>query len=125
MPIVKIYGMPDRIGQHILGSLTVTMQFAVANVEPLGIPPTDVTVFFPTDQRKAGLGGELVVQIEGLYKKPERTPEVLKQLHESVCECIKEFALIHLHECTYVEAMIMPMITPADCTYSTIGKRTP
>lgn len=124
MPIVKVYGMPDRIGQHILGSLTVILQFAVSGVEPLEIPSTDVTVFFPTDQLKASLGEELVVQIEGLYKKPERTPEVLTQLHKSVCECTKEFALIHLPECTYVEAMIMPMIEPADCSYYNIGKRT-
>ena len=125
MPIVKVYGMPDRIGQHILTSLMVTLQLAVANVEPLNIPMTDVTVFFPTDQLKAGLGKELVVQIEGLYKKPERTETVLKQLQDSVFAGLKEFALIHLPECSYVETIIMPMIEPKDCTYGVIRDRTP
>jgi hypothetical protein len=125
MPIIRVSGIPDRTNPVILVGLMAMIQLAVANVEPLNIPTTDVTVFFPKDQLKAGLGEELIAQIEGLYKKPERTPEVLKQLQVAVCECLVGFALTQVQECTYVEAMIMPMIEPADCTCHVLGKRTP
>lgn len=125
MPIVKVFGLPKTVNKSSLLVLRFDIQKAIERIEPLNIPSTDVTVFFPKDHLEEGLGEELIGQIEGLYKKPERTPEVLKQLHKAVCTCLIKFAFDYLPECTYVEAMIMAMIEPEDCSFQVLGKRTP
>jgi hypothetical protein len=115
--------MPKEVAQSCLLILRFDIQKAIERIEPLNIPSTDVTVFFPADQLEVGLGEELIAQVEGLYKKPERTPEVLKQLQEAVCNCLENFATSHLPQCTYVEAMIMQPIEPKDCSFKVLGKR--
>ena len=50
-----------------------------------------MTVLFPTDMMKYGLGTEIIVEVTGLFVKPERTPEVRQRLAEALRCVIRGF----------------------------------
>lgn len=115
MPYITILGMPTGTEQDKLEALTELIQQSVAEVPVLDIPANEVFVFYQPDLQEAGLGEELGAKIEGLYQKPERTVEVLRELQEAVCDCLKQFASAELPQCTCVEAFINTMIPPEHC----------
>lgn len=116
MPVVTILCMPTRTEQDKLDFLTERIKEAVAAVPILDIPGEEVFVFYQPDLQQRGLGEELIAKIEGLYQKPERTSEVLRNLQVAICDCLKRFARAELPQCTSVEAFINTMIPPEHCT---------
>jgi len=116
MPVITILCMPTWTGQDKLDFLTERIQEAVAAVPILGIPEEEVFVFYQPNLQQRGLGEELIAKIEGLYQKPERTVEVLRDLQEAVCDCLRRFARAELPQCTCVEAFVNTMIPPEHCT---------
>lgn len=80
MPVIYVHGIPPEATREHLEKLLGDLRQAVASVEELQITPGQVTVFFPADRVQKGLGEEIILQIEGLYERPERTPEVLNRL---------------------------------------------
>jgi hypothetical protein len=61
----------------------------VATVQPLGLTKEQVTVFFPTDLMQIRLGEEIVVEVVGLFEKPECTHEVRQELAELVADVVR------------------------------------
>lgn len=56
------------------------MRHRTAGIEELKIRVGQVTVFFPQDLMPKGLEEEIIIFIDGLTEKPERTEEVKRKL---------------------------------------------
>lgn len=106
MPILFVYGINPRDyqDQERLGVFCEELKEVVAGVPELKISPELVTCFFPGDNLKAGLGEEIVILVEGLFTRPERTPDVREKLAQAiVCFTRRFFPKTILAEC-FVQA---------------------
>lgn len=111
MPVLILLGPPkllDNMGKEqsdlVKVALEADLREAVASVKELGIKPGCVSVFTSQLQCPDSLCEELVVQVTGLYERPERTDEMLKKMCDAIVEVLKKFARAHLARCQYVEA---------------------
>ncbi len=77
MPIVKVWCLPRQTEEQ-LNELHQDIVKAAVGVPELGIKGEQhMTCLFPSDMMKYGLGSEIIVEIFGLFEKPERTPRVI------------------------------------------------
>lgn len=115
MPIINIQGMPrDPNNETNLVKCMEAVQKAVASVPELGLTSDQVTVFFQADLLNQGLGDEIIVEVQGLYKKDERTPEVLEALRNEIRDAVRKYADDHIPQCSLIEVRIGPMYAPED-----------
>lgn len=105
MPVLKVYGIPEDFDEDSLQLLCGRLQEAVAKVNALNISKDQVSVFFPTDRMKAGLGEEIVVFVDGLFGKPERNRMVRMRVAEAVVATIAR--IIDKHS-TFIECFVRP-----------------
>ncbi len=107
MPVLTIYGMPpDLKDSSALTHLVLEeLPRAVAAVEELGVKPGQVTAFVPSDLVNEALGEEIIVFIEGLWMRKERTPEVRQRLADAVLDCMRRFAEEHVFRCEMIEVI--------------------
>ena len=99
MPVIFVHGTPANVAGHTLEKVLEGLQRAVASIEELKITKDQVTVFFPPDRVEKGLGEELIVMIEGLYARPERTAGVLNRLAQKCAQVVHEHFRSALVEC--------------------------
>lgn len=77
MPVIEVWCLPNNLTEDDLHILHRRIVAAVVSVSELGLEDeTDMTVLFPPDMMKYGLGEEIIVKIWGLLLMPERTQEV-------------------------------------------------
>ncbi len=100
MPVVKVWCLPVA-DEPKLNELHQSIVRAVASVFELGVKDEmDITCLFPPDMMKYGLGTEIIVEVTGLFAKPERTDEVRQQLAERLGKAVKDlFPGTDLIEC--------------------------
>lgn len=100
MPVIKVWCLPD-IGESRLNVLHQELVRAVKNVPEIGIKTEkDMTCLFPSDMMKYGLGTEIVIEVTGLYEKPERTEEVRQRLAQEIVDVVRgQFPDTDLIEC--------------------------
>ena len=91
MPVLIVYGIPEDAKEIELQRFWEALRDSVVAVKELDITKDQVSVFFPSDRLKEGLGEEIIVFVEGLFDWPERTKEVRKRLAEIVAETAKKF----------------------------------
>jgi len=85
MPIIKLWCLPAGQSEDDLRKVHKAVVAAVVAVPELGLTDeTQMTCLFPPDLMTYGLGEEIIVEISGLFDKPERTPEVRQQLAQGV-----------------------------------------
>lgn len=90
MPVIKVWCLPANQKQKDLNRLHRKIVEAVTSISELGLKDeTDMTNLFVPDLMEYGLGKEIIVEISGLFEKPERTPEVLQRLAENVGSAVK------------------------------------
>ncbi len=90
MPVIKVWCLPE-IDEPKLNALHKSIVRAVVSVEELGIKDeNDMTCLFVPDMMKYGLGSEIVIEVTGLFAKPERTDEVRQRLAERLGQAVKE-----------------------------------
>jgi hypothetical protein len=89
MPVIKVWCLPDGLSEEQLKDLYQKIVTRTRAVEQLKLGEKDITVLFPTDHMKFGLGEEIIVEIGNLFRKPERTDEVLNRLCRELGEMIK------------------------------------
>ncbi len=90
MPVIKVWCLPKQTEKE-LRALHRAIVGAVISIPELGLNhQNDVTVLFPTDMMKYGLGQEIIVEITGLFKKPKRTLLVLHALAVTVGKAVKD-----------------------------------
>ena len=91
MPVIKVWCLPSGQTEDDLNRLHQAIVKAVVSVKELGLKDqNDMTCLFPPDLMKYGLGEEIIVEIGGLFQKPERTQEVRQQLAENVGKAVSE-----------------------------------
>ncbi len=91
MPVIKIWCLPIQ-GEEKLNKLHKSIVNAVVSVKELKLKDeNDMTVLFPSDLMKYGLGSVIIVEISGLFQKKERTQEVLQRLSLEVGTSVKNF----------------------------------
>ena len=90
MPVIKVWCLPV-VDEPRLNELHQNIVKAVVSVGELGVKDeNDITCLFPTDMMKYGLGSEIIVEVAGLFVKPERTNEVRQRLAERLGHVVKE-----------------------------------
>ncbi len=108
MPVIKIWCLPVQ-DEHALQTLHKAVVAAVVGIPELKLKDeTDMTVLFPPDMMKYGLGSEIIVEVGGLFKKPERTDSVLQRLASDLGGAVEL-----LYPEAKVECFISPPIDPA------------
>ncbi|TAK57839.1 hypothetical protein EPO17_00860 [Patescibacteria group bacterium] len=102
MPILYVSGVTVTTSQANLEGLVKALQKVTS--EALGdITARQVSVFFPQDLCLAGLGEEIIVSIQCLRQKPNRTDDVLSRVAIKVAETVK----IWFREAKIVECYIL------------------
>ncbi len=100
MPVVKVWCLPE-VDEPKLNALHKSIVRAVASVKELGVKDENgMTCLFPPDMMKYGLGAEIIIEVTGLFARPERTDEVRQRLAERLGQSVKElFPDTQLVEC--------------------------
>jgi len=76
MPVIKVWCLPSMTEKQ-LRKLHRDIVEAVTLVKELGLKDeTEMTCLFPSDMMSYGFGEEIIVEVTGLFEKPERTDEV-------------------------------------------------
>ncbi|MFH1253119.1 MAG: hypothetical protein V1664_02180 [Candidatus Uhrbacteria bacterium] len=119
MPVVKVYGLPSKLandneGKFVLTALIVKIREAVAGVKELGIDDDQVSVFCIPSFGGVELGEEIIVEITGLFKKPERTHGVLQRVAEAVAGVVRDRISPILPRFRMVEVFLFPFDTEAN-----------
>lgn len=85
MPIVKIFGLsagiralPPKKANLFVLELSEVISREIAGVSELGITADQVSVFIVADHNITV--GDVIIEVSGLYEKPERTHEVVDKL---------------------------------------------
>lgn len=90
MPVIKVWCLP-KSSERKLNQVFEEIVKAVEGVPELGLKgKQSMTVLFPPDMMKFGLGTEIIIEVTGLFKKPERTTEVRNRLAERLGKTLKE-----------------------------------
>lgn len=99
MPIIKLWCLPEMeekklnlIHQSIVGVIKSISEFGIKDEK-------DMTVLFPKDMMLYGLGTEIIIEVTGLFEKPERTYNVRQRLAKDLGEAIYKFFPEALVEC--------------------------
>ena len=91
MPVIKVWCLPSGQTEEALNLLHQSIVGAVISISELGFKSqNDMTCLFPPDLMQYGLGEEIIIEIGGLYDKPERTQEVRQRLAKNVGEVVKK-----------------------------------
>ncbi len=107
MPVIKIWCLP-KCSERKLNRVFDRIVAAAVSVRELGLKDKhSMTVLFPTDMMKFGLGTEIIIEVTGLFIKPERTEEVRNRLAEQLGKTIKEL---------FPKAMVECFVSPFDPT---------
>lgn len=88
MPVLIVYGLPANTPEINLKVLIDALK-RVTSKAFYDVAPGQVSVFFNKDLCDVGLGEEIIVFVQGLYEKPERTDEVLHGLAVNIAQEVK------------------------------------
>ena len=91
MPVLLVYGIPKNTKVTKLSQFCENLRLVAADIKELNITVDQVSVFFPTDRLEEGLGEEIIVFVEGLFDRPERTKKVRKDLATAVAKTIRSY----------------------------------
>lgn len=90
MPVIKIWCLPEGLHELSLKTLHREVVAAAVSVEALGLRgEEDMTVLFPPDMMKYGLGTDIVIEAV-IARKPERTIEVKNELARKLGKVVQK-----------------------------------
>ena len=112
MPVLNIKGLPNGINPQYLLALSCSLRGGAGRM--LNLSEEEVSVFFQADLLQDGLGEELICSVEGLFKKPERTPELRQRLFDLLSVLLGLWAKVHLPQCAKVEILPVPFDQEVD-----------
>src|SRR3989338_8158119 len=99
MPVIKASCLPAQ-SEDDLRKLHKTIVGVVTGVTELGLKSEKgMTVLFPPDMMRYGLGEEVIIEVTGLFEKPERTNEVRQTLAHNLGTAIHELFPDAMEEC--------------------------
>ncbi len=104
MPVIKVWCLSADQTEDDLRRLHQNIVAAVVAVPELGLrDENDMTCLFPPDMMSYGLGSEVIVEVNGLFEKPERTIDVRHRLAKSIGQRVKA-----LYPKAVVEVFVYP-----------------
>lgn len=85
MPVIKVWRLThkDMVVDDLNGLYRTLLQ-AVVGMEVLGLNEKQITCIFPTDSLRSRFETEIIIEVTGLFAKPERTDEVRRQLATTI-----------------------------------------
>jgi len=90
MPIVRVWCLPP-VNENDLIVLCDAIVKTIESTPELGLEGKNaVTVLFPPDLMKFGIGEEIIIEVVGLFNKPERSPMVRQNLARKLGRKIME-----------------------------------
>ena len=104
MPVLIIYGVPENMSgklEELTSDLINTVAYSVTELK---LKTSDVSCFYPKDMMSKGLGEEIIIFVDCLTEKPERTEEVRNRLAQSIVET----ALRYFRDANLIECFIRP-----------------
>jgi len=101
MPMLVVYGLPEK-GSH--EELFHTLKRAVMDVAELKLGENSVSVKMPRDHVPMELGAEIIVMVECLTAKPDRTEEVRDKLASAIVKTIQSY----FPDANLIECFIKP-----------------
>ena len=105
MPIIIVYGIPSsKKESYDLEHFCNALIQRTCSIKELNLTKEQVSCFFPADLMNNGLGEEIIMFVEGLFEKPERTEEVRKVLSDKLAECGRKF----FPDADLIECLIHP-----------------
>lgn len=94
------------------------MRQKVADIEELGLKKDQVSIFFPRDLMSQGLGEEIIVFVEGLMEKPERTNAVRRRLATNLIDEVSQSFL----KTNTIECFVRPFnVNDGFCSGGRVG----
>lgn len=108
MPVIFIYGVPDKMPETTLLPLMADIKREVSNIEALGLTEDQITIFFPRDHVAAGLGEEIIILVRGLFYKPIRTDAVRAGLAQKLVDRCSSFFIDIIPHSFLVECFLDP-----------------
>ncbi len=83
--------MPEST-EETLNKLHKSLVSSIVQIQELNLhDENDMTMLFPSDMMKYGLGSEIIVEISGLFQRTERTIDVKQRLAKAVGKTVKTF----------------------------------
>ncbi|MFA6417226.1 MAG: hypothetical protein WCW61_03485 [Patescibacteria group bacterium] len=100
MPVLTFCGLPEITDPVELEEFSATLAKIIAyRVPELRIKASDISIYFPHDLSMKS-GKEIIIFVDGLVDKPERTEEVRKKMAEVIAETTSAaFPKANLVEC--------------------------
>jgi hypothetical protein len=88
MPVIKVWCLAKQSERKLR---TLHKAIVEASIIQLGLKDeNDITVLFPADMMSYGLGREIVIEVGGLFEKPERTIQVKQSLAYRLGSAVKK-----------------------------------
>jgi len=112
MLVLLVHGMPV-VGQALLEELANSLMASTSAI--LGIRPEEVSVFYPVDRMRKGLGEELVCFVEGLFPTSDRTKEVRQRLAHALETILSDFARGNIPAHHFVQVFVKQFDPQKDC----------
>ena len=94
MPILLLLGVPKHQQTTLFEK---ALQQRISGIPELKLKPEEITIKFLADA-----DDEIIIFVEGLFDKPERTEEVRKNLAERIVLCGQKY----LPEATLIECFV-------------------
>lgn len=89
MPVIRVSCLPEMPPDQ-LRKLHQDIEDAVLSIKELGLRDgTQVTHLFPPDMLSDGLGEEVIIEVIGLFDKPQRTKAVRQALAEALGKAVE------------------------------------
>ncbi len=91
MPVIKVWCLP-KMKESKLKELHQSIVRTLVDIEELGIKnEKDITCLFPLDLMRYGLGTDIIIEITGLYEKPNRDDIYRHLLAKSIGKVVQSF----------------------------------
>jgi hypothetical protein len=103
MPVIIINGVPETTDPVKLEKLKRAIAVCVAEIEELNITAKDVSILFPRDLSISS-GKEIIVFVDGLLVKPERT----RKIRQNLANVITLLIVADLDGVELVECFVRP-----------------
>ena len=107
MPVIKVWCLP-KMSEEQLKMLHKNIVGAVVDLVDLDLKGDDINCLFPPDSMSYGLGKEVIIEVTGLFEKPERTEEVRRNLAQALGFVVHAMFL-HMHmKASLIECFVYP-----------------
>ena len=99
MPVIKVWCLP-KLSERKLNKVFKGIVSAVESIPELGLKgEKSMTILFPVDMMKYGLGTEIIIEVTGLFVNQERTNKVRERLAQAIGTTVKELFPKAMVEC--------------------------